>query len=315
MILILICFLLVIINLHQTSELSLRESVIRSYLLLMGFIAALIESLSLFNMITRSWVVVGWILLAVILLGFIFKTLQTRNFTFSDLSVKDHLSRIKNRSSFEMITWISIGLILVITLGIALLSPPNNYDFMTYHMSRVSNWIQNQSIKYYTTSIPRQNYSMPFAEYAILNLQLISRSDRFANLVQWISFPMILLMIMEIAAYLKISRRGQLVSVLFAATMPMALLQSTSTQNDLLTAFFCLSFTFFLLRAIRQNDWKVVLFAGLSLGLALYTKGTAYLYCGLIELVIGLVALLETSQIERMGLIKDWDRSLLLHWQ
>ena len=77
---------------------------------------------------------------------------------------------------------VGICTILATTLLIALVSPPNNYDSMTYHMARVVNWIQNRSVAHYPTHITRQLYSAPWAEYAIMHLQVLSGGDRFATL-------------------------------------------------------------------------------------------------------------------------------------
>ena len=76
---------------------------------------------------------------------------------------------------------------LLTTLATALISPPNNWDSMTYHMSRVEYWIQNKGIHFFTTNNPRQNVLAPFSEFFILHFQILSGSDIFANLVQWIS--------------------------------------------------------------------------------------------------------------------------------
>ena len=187
---------------------------------------------------------------------------------------------------------ICIGFNLLTTFIIALTSPPNNFDSMTYHMARISNWIQNQNISYYPTSIPRQNYSMPLAEYVILHLQIMSQTDKFANLVQWSGFLLVILLVSKIADHLQISRRGKLLSALFAATIPMAILQSSSTQNDLITGLGCLSFGYFLLRTIREKSWNMLSYSGLSLELPLMTKGTAYIYCAAIGIVISISELL-----------------------
>ena len=150
---------------------------------------------------------------------------------------------------------------------------------MTYHMARVSHWIQNQNIRYYPTAIPRQNYSMPLAEYAILHLQILSQGDHYANLVQWVSFIISILAVTLIAKELKVSPRGQWITGALAAALPMAILQSSSTQNDLVVSAFCLSYVYFLSRVIKKGKWENLLFAALSMGLALATKGNSiYIY-------------------------------------
>lgn len=83
-----------------------------------------------------------------------------------------------------------IGMSLIIgTVGfIAFIAPTSQWGSVSYHMSRIMHWIQNRSLKFYPTLIPRQLHLNPWAEYALLHLQLLSGSDRFANLLQWISW-------------------------------------------------------------------------------------------------------------------------------
>ena len=47
--------------------------------------------------------------------------------------------------------------VLVLTIAlIAVVAPPNTFDSMTYHMSRVAHWVQNASVEPYPTGIQRQ---------------------------------------------------------------------------------------------------------------------------------------------------------------
>jgi hypothetical protein len=286
MFLILINFLIILIYLYLVANTDLGESVIRSYLLILIIVVALTELLSLADLITRSAVMISWSVISLINLIFLIRKLRQKKSRIRDIIKDRHREDQKPSTPLELVILICIGLILLTTLMTAVLAPPNNFDSMTYHMSRISNWIQNQNIKYYPTAIPRQNYSLPLAEYVILHLQIMSRSDLYANLVQWSAMGVALLLVAKLAAYFQISRRGQLLSAFFTATIPMAILQSSSTQNDLITGLACLSFAYYLLRTFKERSWMMVFFAGLSLGIALMTKGTAYLFCAAVGSVV-----------------------------
>ena len=82
-----------------------------------------------------------------------------------------------------------LGVGLLVLLGIllaeALYFPPNNYDSMSYHMSRVAHWAQNGNVDFYPTGIARQLFSSPLAEYLILHSYLMQGSDLWANSFQW----------------------------------------------------------------------------------------------------------------------------------
>ena len=118
----------------------------------------------------------------------------------------------------------------------ALLYRPNNGDSMVYHMARVAHWLQNASVAPYPTHIARQVAFPPGAEYLILVLQVISNSDRLANLVQFGAWVLIVCAASPLArlfgAEAKVARWGGFL----AGVAPMALVQASSTQNDLLAA-------------------------------------------------------------------------------
>ena len=298
---ILVLFLMLVMNQLLSSSQTLRESVINAYLLIIGLAAGITEILSLGNLITRQGILVAWLILtglSVIWMLFKFKGKQKSK----QLGVV--LEWIRQISWIERLIILSIGFILIVTLIIAIKAPPNNYDSMTYHMARVVHWIQNKSVKFYPTSIPRQNYSMPLAEYMILHLQLLSQSDQYANLVQWSGFGVAILAAAEVAKQIHVSRSGQLIAAFFTATLPVAILQSTSTQNDLITGLFCMMFAIYLFKTTNSLKLNDALYAGLSLGLAILTKGTAYLYCGVIGLVIGGYSIFSIGPSLRLKLMR-----------
>ena len=72
-----------------------------------------------------------------------------------------------------------------------------------------------------------------WAEIAILNLRILWGTDKPANLVQWGSLVGSLVAVSGVARLLGIGNRGRLLAVALAVSLPAAVLQATSTQNDL----------------------------------------------------------------------------------
>jgi hypothetical protein len=168
--------------------------------------------------------------------------------------------------------------ILCVLLVIALVAPPNTWDGMTYHMSRVVHWEQNGSVAPYATSNGRQVHLGPGAEYLILNLQILSGGDRFANGVQWFALLGSIVGVSLIARGLGAGRDGQLFAAALCGALPMAVLQATSTQNDLALTFWLVCVVAVGLEFRRADAPRPILIAslGLSAGLAMLTKATAY---------------------------------------
>jgi 4-amino-4-deoxy-L-arabinose transferase-like glycosyltransferase len=164
------------------------------------------------------------------------------------------------------------------TLLVALVAPPNTVDSMTYHMARVAHWVYQGSVNDYPTETLRQLSQPPWAEFAIAHLQVLTGGDRFANLVQWSCMVGSLIGVSLIARELGACVRGQYFAALMAATLPMGILQASSTQNDYVEAFWIVCAVFYTLRMRTQSTVATTSALGASVGLALLTKGTAYIY-------------------------------------
>ena len=226
------------------------------------------------------------------------------SFLFTRVSIRSSVFNggrgLENLTGVEGLSVLLLSCVLSITLYVALQYPPNNWDSMTYHMARVAHWIQNGSIDVFPTANDRQTHNPPLAEVGILHLQLLGSSDRFANIVQWFTFVVSIVFVTLIAKEFQLERSMQLFSAVIAATIPMAILESSSTQNDLVVTSFCLGFTYFLLRFVRTLSFQDAMFCSMAMGLALLTKGTAYLYCCAIGLTIGMATVLSATPSRRV---------------
>jgi len=228
------------------------------------FVVLVTEVLSVFHWITWMSVLLCWVLFVVVL---VIGVVRTSAFTFPRLSVNCP-------SIYE-----TSVLIVIAVVGVtAFVAPPNTADSMQYHMSRVMHWIQNGSVGHYPSHILRQLFMKPWAEYAIMHLQILTGGDRLANGVQWFSFVGCAVGISLIARYLGGNRKTQGLAALLAVTLPMAILEGSSTQNDLVLSFWLVCFVACIL-SYKKNPTHLKLWAiGASLGLAVLTKPVGYMY-------------------------------------
>lgn len=248
-----------------------RTAILSAAVVWGSVVALSTEILSLFELLTFDWVFGLW-LVADILWLIIYLKLN---------SVKPDI-RSNDRSQLSsFLLWLLGGVSLIFAaVGlIAIVSPPNNWDSMTYHMSRVAHWMQNRSVEHYPTSYVPQLFHPPGAEFAIMHFQIISGGDRFANLIQWLSMVGSAIAVSLIAKQLGANLRGQVFAAVFAATLPMGILQGSSTQNDYAVCFWLVCFVSCGLAGMSAgitlyNTLKI----GASLGLALLTKTTAYIF-------------------------------------
>jgi len=183
----------------------------------------------------------------------------------------------------EWVFVLLVSLVLAALLLVAWVAPPNNSDSLLYHMARVVHWAQNASLRHYGTAYGHQLWNPPFAETVILTLRSLWGDDRPANLVQWSALVGVLVGVSGMARLLGLGRGGRLLAVAFAVSLPMALLQATSTQNDLVTGFWLVAAAFLVMLDRQGTLGRVERLAlGAALGLGLLTKGTFYVYGGVI---------------------------------
>jgi 4-amino-4-deoxy-L-arabinose transferase-like glycosyltransferase len=258
---------------------------------------AFTELLSIGHRLTGTSLLVAWGLLDVVLIG-CYWSLRKR--PVEPFRIRPDVPF----SGFDRTTIASIAAIVAAVGLIAIVSAPNNWDSMDYHMGRVVHWIQNRSVDYFSTSILRQLYQKPWAEYAITHLQILSGGDRFANIVQWLAMLGSIVGVTAIARELGADRRGQLFAAALCATIPMGILQGSSTQNDYVVCFWLLCFVYYVVSIARESvphqahaprSGGVIhggrarpgtmragslhpLKVGASLGLAFLAKGSAYVY-------------------------------------
>jgi hypothetical protein len=252
------------------------------------------EVLGFFHALTRPWVAVLWGGAAVLLAAAV--ATRRRPWT-GDL--------LPSPRGVDPLVWVCLAgcaVVVAVTGLIALVAAPNTWDSMTYHLTRVMHWQQDRSLDFYATNIQRQLHLTPGAEYATLHLHLLSGGDRLDNLPQWLARTGGLLVVSLIAARLGATARGQAFAALFCATLPMGILQSTSTQNDYVVAYW-LTCLVALVVGVVPRTWPWALALGAAAGLAALTKATALVFA--LPFLIWLAVRLLRDEVPAGGAATD----------
>ncbi len=195
----------------------------------------------------------------------------------------------------DRVTFAFVGAVavLLLTTGVtALLTPPNTWDSLMYHLPRQVIWMQQGSLAHFPAHDLRQIEFPPMAESASVQMMILAggagspagwnalaNADQWANMVQWGAYFACVLAASVIARDLGSSGRGQAVSALLVAALPPAVQQAVNAKNDLVVALWVCLLMWLALRVRKDRACGPGLAAliGLTLGLLLYTKGTAYI--------------------------------------
>ena len=257
-----------------------RAAALGAFTVVSVAVLVLTEVLSLLRALDALWLGLSW---AVILLVF---AIALRKRISTGLARVRAITWTEGWQRLEWLTAGVLGFFLTGTLLSALLYPIVHYDGLTYHMPRVFFWFQNQSVAPHPTPFGPQLFSGTFATYFVLHLKILSGGiDRLANTVQWISYGFAIVAASLISLRLGANRRGQQVVAIATAATPMALLQASTTQNDLTTAVWCLTAVHCALGYIDSPPSRGratiawIAWTGAALALAVQSKASAYLVC------------------------------------
>ena len=178
---------------------------------------------------------------------------------------------------------VELGYLLVLTL----LTPPTEYDVLTYHLTRAAFWIQRESVGFNADATYRPTDEFPpGAEILQSATMLLSRSIRYVGLVQFAALLCATLAIYGVAVRVGFGRRAAAFGALVFPTLPVVALQAPTALNDLVVAALVAAATFFSLGRSRGE----LLLAGVCVALLVETKVTAALALPVLLLVALLAA-------------------------
>jgi 4-amino-4-deoxy-L-arabinose transferase-like glycosyltransferase len=265
-----LCGLLIFIifyNFHRCWRVAILESAIVWGLL----VAGITEILSSIRFLNFSGIFAFWLWLDLILGFIVVKKVRLKNFSVNFQSLKIH--------TFLTLLLTCVAFIALAVGLIAVVAPSNNWDSLDYHLPRVVHWIQNRSVEHYPTSYTPQLYSAPWSGFAAMHLHILSGGDRFANLVQWFSMVGSLIGVSLIAKQLGGDLRTQVFSVVLCATIPVGILHASNAKDTYVVAFWLVCFVYYVVSTKNEKiSGNHILKMSASLGLAIFSKGTGYIY-------------------------------------
>jgi hypothetical protein len=304
-IILLISFLLLFCNIWILLgyKINMKETLLCSVLIFSCVLLFITEMTSLFHQLNFQFILISWVAFSILNIFYLF--LKKDNLLNLKILLQEKTKRsFIQLNKYEKILFFTIISILFLMFIQGIIYPPNNWDSMTYHLARIPNWISHQSVNHYPTHILRQLYQPPFSEFIILHFNILNGHDYFSNSVQFFYLCFSMVIVVLIIEQFGLKYQYKLVALILTVTIPEVILQASSTQNDIVVSFFILSSVYFGANAIKKSWFLNYFFFGISIGLCILTKGTAYLYLIPIILIFAVVLLIQVYKTKKYTSIK-----------
>ena len=235
-------------------------------------VVLLTEGLSLVAQLSTRGLTAAWVGLDLCLLTVVWRTCSRR-----DLRLMSEVP-FRRLDRALIVLMAGIGIICALVGLTAIVSPPNTFDVMCYHLPRIVNWLQQGSLRFYPTQDTRQLALSPGSEYLVLQMHALWGGDRFDNIFQFLSYAGSILGVSLIAQELGAGIRGQILAAVVCATIPEGILQASDAKNDYVLAFWIVCSVIAWLKFSRTRDTEYLYAGGVAIGLACLTKDTAPIF-------------------------------------
>lgn len=224
------------------------------------------EILSLFKAVTRLGLSITWLLAIVAFIIWAYIQFK-RGFIF-------RLPLVYHPSSKAVLAWdIVLSLIIIIPLVIGFISPPNSQEAMGFGMTRVAHWAQNRSLTHFATQNEGLNSAPPGIGIGLLNMYVLSGSDRWCNVIAWFAYLGCIQAVIAIARMFGSRAEGTRLAAVFGATLPIALALASGCLDDLPASLWVVSYVMMVFFFKEDNNYKFnVMLAAFAAGLAFLTK-------------------------------------------
>ena len=271
-----------IILIKLLKVLDLIEKFIYIFLFIWCQIILSIEFLSLFKLVKYLPLIIFYIVIfiTVLIIGLLRKIDFKIHFLqiFKRFSVFYRSLEINKIIKILIIFWLLV--IIGTTFFIGINIPPNNWDSMVYHLARAGFWKQNQTINHYYTRYELQNEQPINAELGLLWVLIFTNSDNLAFMIQWLSLIAIIIILYKLLRTLNYNRIISFFSAFIFTSLDIVILESNTTQNDLVATCFIILSLFLIIRSLTDNKFSFLplICAGMAVGIAIGTKGFAYFF-------------------------------------
>jgi hypothetical protein len=246
---------------------------VKAWILISTWASLVGWSLSLsghFNQTSYAWTLIVLTLTLALLCG------KTKSLPSKISFCTIHYFRRLRQNPSSPSSWLPLLFIFVAFLAFAggILSPPSNYDALSYRVPRILHWLNAGRWHWIDTPNTRQNYSAPGFEWLMAPLFVFFKTDRLFFLINWVSFLLLPSLVFRTFRLAGVPARS---CWWWMWLLPLGygyVLQSGSIGNDAFATVYALASVCFVLSAKRKERFSDFGWSILAVALLTGTKGS-----------------------------------------
>jgi 4-amino-4-deoxy-L-arabinose transferase-like glycosyltransferase len=167
-----------------------------------------------------------------------------------------------------------ITLIFLMSALLIWVTAPNNNDSLSTHLSRIGYWLQHGSFFPWPSQRVWQITYPVNMQLQMFWTSLFLGNDRLVEIAQWFGAVFGMVAVYGLARLFGAVRPQAFFSAFVWATFPAIILQSSTTQNDLVAGTLFAAMLYLLFLGLKTEHTPTLALAGLALALGLSTKQT-----------------------------------------
>jgi hypothetical protein len=301
---------------------SVVEYLLTTYIFLICIIVLIAYVLSLMHELNNSWawstvsLAICCLCLSFVLRGARPSLLLTGLCLQGRIDIKGLLKHIHQCSRADQlllfITLASATVLAAYSFVFLCITAPHNWDSMTYHLARMAYFRQQGHLDHFTANfwaqVTQPTLSPILTLYAF---NLFNQVDNFTQLVQYVAFIFSAISIFGISRLLGGSTAHSLIIASLSCLLIEWLMQSTTTQNDMIITSFVGATVYYLLQFARSEELKYVAVSSIPVSLALATKASFLLVVPSIAVVF-VYSMVEAGSVSKWRTVACWIISLVV---
>lgn len=178
----------------------------------------------------------------------------------------------------------------LMSLFFVILTPTSNLDSHAYRLARVALWVQHETLAHFEVTDFRQVIFPINWELLILWPQVFIKKDYLAQFPAFFSYLGSLGIVYCFLKSLDLSLKRILWTILILGSLPIVVLEASSTQSDLFIGFLLLSCFYLFYDAVKTNKKLPLIFSSIAFAIALGAKSTAFLFIPAFVVVFLIIA-------------------------